>query len=99
MKIYNTTNPEIIKAYQANSAEQIKNLRESQKLPFSVQDKVNISDKVQLFREINKEISETPDIRFDKVAEVQQKIQQGIYTADLNVIAEKLIHPNISTKI
>jgi len=99
MKIYNTTNPEIIKAYQANSADQVKNLHESQKIPFSVQDKVNISHKVQLFREINKEISETPDVRFDKVADVRQKIQQGIYTADLNVIADKLIHPDISTKI
>ena len=103
MKINNTPNTEALKAYGAQSLQGVHSSKESQnsvknqQLPSS--DRVNISSTVKLMQDIQKAVDEAPDVRMDKVRDVEAKIEKGTYTPDLTVVADKLLSPNISDRI
>lgn len=103
MKINNTPNTEALKSYGAQSLQGIHANKESQnsiknqQLPSS--DRVNISSTVKLMQDIRKAVDEAPDVRMDKVQDVEAKIEKGIYKADLTIVADKLLSPNISDRI
>jgi negative regulator of flagellin synthesis FlgM len=103
MKVNNISNAEVYKAYNANSPEQANVKSEVPRKPNGssspVQDKVNISNKVQQMREIDKAVSVAPEIRKEKVAEVEQKIKSGAYQTDYSVIADKLLNPDPAARI
>ena len=105
MKI-NTTNTDAIKAYIAQSAQgvqinnkdkDIANTAKPNAAPTA--DKVNISSTVRLMKDILTAVNESPDIRPDKINEVETKIEKGAYKPDLTVVADKLLSPNISDRI
>jgi len=62
-------------------------------------DRVDISGAVKLMQDIHRAVMDAPDVRMDKVRDVEDKIEKGIYRADLTVVAEKLLSPNISDRI
>lgn len=103
MKINNTPNTEALKAYGAGSLQGVHPLRESptsarnQQAPSS--DRVDISSTVKLMQDIHKAVAEAPDMRMDKVRDVETKIDKGLYKADLTVVADKLLSHNISDRI
>ncbi|MCU0576713.1 MAG: flagellar biosynthesis anti-sigma factor FlgM [Desulfobacterota bacterium] len=103
MKINCTPNTEALKAYGAQSLQGVHSYKESpnntknHQLPSS--DKVNISSAVKLLQDIQKAIADAPDVRMDKVREVETKIEKGLYKPDLTVVADKLLSPNISDRI
>lgn len=103
MKINNTPNTEALKAYNAQTLQGVQPYKEppsgAKQNTASAFDKVNISGSVKLMQDIQKAVAETPDIRMDKVQEVEARIEKGIYKADLTVVAEKLLSPNISDRI
>jgi negative regulator of flagellin synthesis FlgM len=102
MKINNNNNLEALKAYGTNSAEQSQLTKESGgKLQntVSIKDKINISSKVKMFQDIRQAALDAPDIRIEKVKDIEQKISSGTYKPDYNIIADKLISQNISAKI
>jgi flagellar biosynthesis anti-sigma factor FlgM len=102
MKINNTPNPEALKAYTNNSVGSVNPYRDpaaGTKLPSPASDKVDISSTVKLFQDIQKTVQESPDIRADKVKEIEAKIAQDTYKADYEAIADKLLSPNISSRI
>ncbi|MBN2297480.1 MAG: flagellar biosynthesis anti-sigma factor FlgM [Deltaproteobacteria bacterium] len=103
MKINNTTNPDALKAYGTNAAQRSQLTQETAgKQPgstVSIQDKVDISSKVRMFQDIKKTAIEAPDIRIEKVKDVEQKITSGTYQADFSIIADKLLSSNINDKI
>lgn len=103
MKINNTPNTEALKAYGARSLQSVQPYKESQNSTKNQQilssDKVDISSTVKLMQDIQKAVTDAPDIRMDKVREVETKIEKGIYKPDLTVVAEKLLSPSISDRI
>jgi len=103
MKINQTPNQDALKLYSANSAgvTQLKQTGDAKAKQTSgtLEDKVNISSKMKLFQDIQKAVQKAPDIRTNKVDDVQNKISTGTYRPDLNVVADKLLSPNISSRI
>lgn len=103
MKINNTPNSEALKAYTTNSTGNILPYREpSPGGKSSIQspsDKVDISGAVKLFQDIQKAVQGAPDIRTDKVQEVETRIAQDTYKADYKAVADKLLSPNINLRI
>lgn len=102
MKINGTPNPEALKAYTNNSVVNVNPYRDpaaGTKSPLPSSDKVQISSTVKLFQDIQKAVQGSPDIRADKVKEIEAKIAQDTYKADYEAIADKLLSPNISSRI
>ena len=105
MKI-NTTNTDAIKAYISQSAQGVQLNNKDKETANAVKpnaaataDRVNISSTVRLMKDILTAVNESPDIRPDKVNAVETKIEKGTYKPDLNVVADKLLSPNISDRI
>ena len=103
MKVNNGNgNIEALKAYGAAAAEKTQRPADSggqQKNATTIQDKINISSKVKMYQDIKEAALDAPDIRMDKVNEVANKIANGTYKPDYGAIADKLLSPNISSKI
>ncbi len=102
MKINNNSNIEALKAYGTAAAERPQRTGETgerQNNSTSIQDKINISSKVKMYQDIKDAVLGAPDIRADKVKDIEQKISSGNYSPDYNAIADKLLSPNISSKI
>ena len=103
MKVNDIKTAELYKAYNANASDRVSQKSDTARTPqgasSTVQDKVNISSKVQQMKEIDKAVEASPDIRPDKVAETEQKIKNGSYQADYALIAERLLNPDISARI
>ena len=103
MKINNMTNPDALKAYGANAAQpsQVKTDtgHPQQGSTVSIRDKVDISSKVRMFQDIKKAALDAPDIRNEKVNEIEQKIDSGTYRPDYTVVADKLLSADINLKI
>jgi len=102
MKIYNTP-IDAIKAYTTGSAQGVQPVRTSQQSQANstahTSDKVDISTAVKLMQDIHQAIKEAPEVRVEKVAQVEAAITSGTYKADLTVVAQKLLSPNISDRI
>jgi negative regulator of flagellin synthesis FlgM len=102
MKINNSNNIEALKAYSTAAAERPQRTAETgerQTNSASIQDKINISSKVKMYQDIKNAVFDAPDIRADKVRDIEQKLSSGTYSPDYNAIADKLLSPNISSKI
>jgi len=103
MKINITTNPEAIKAYASTSSTKIHQAQgtstDGSPGLSSLRDKVEISEKVKLFHDIRDAALSAPDIRSEKVHELGETIAKGIYRPDMTVIADKLLSPDISSRI
>ncbi|HNY65645.1 MAG TPA: flagellar biosynthesis anti-sigma factor FlgM [Deltaproteobacteria bacterium] len=103
MKINNgNNNVEALKAYGAAAAERPQRSSESGEKhtgAVPIQDKINISSKVKMYQDIREAAIDAPDIRLDKVNDIEQRIATGTYKPDYGVIADKLLSPNISSKI
>jgi negative regulator of flagellin synthesis FlgM len=103
MKVNNTPTPEALKAYNAQSLPRVQpyqeqsNSTKNPQMPSS--DKVDISSTVKLMQDIHKAVADAPDIRMDKVKDVEARIDKGTYKADLTVVAGKLLSHNISDRI
>jgi anti-sigma28 factor (negative regulator of flagellin synthesis) len=50
-------------------------------------------------QDIYKAVSDTPDIRTDKVKDIETKINKGTYKPDMSLVADKLLSPNMSDRI
>jgi negative regulator of flagellin synthesis FlgM len=102
MKINSTPNQEAMKAYTNNSVANVQQYREpaqGEKPAPAAADRVNISSTVKLFQDIQKAVLDSPDIRTDKVKDVETKIAQGTYAPDYNAVADKLLSPDIGSRI
>jgi len=102
MKVNHLNSAEIFKAYSANAPEQTTTRNDAARRPQSaatgLQDKVNISNKVQQMQEIDQVVQAAPDVRADKIAELEQKLNNGTYQADYGTIADKLLSPDLSAR-
>lgn len=103
MKINNGNgNIDALKAYGAAAAEKPQRAAESSdrlKSGVPIQDKINISSKVKMYQDIKDAAIGAPDIRTEKVNDVAKRIATGTYKPDYGLIADKLLSPNISSKI
>ena len=57
---------------------------------------VSISERSKELATVSTTLSETPDLRADKVARLKKLVQEGNYTIDPEKIAEKMIRHAIS---
>jgi len=57
-------------------------------------DGINVSDKGQLFQTLLQKAKEVPEIREDRVKEVANRIQNGQFTIDAQLIANRLLEQN-----
>lgn len=103
MKVNDVKTAELYKAYNTSASDQANlkgtTARSPQNASATVQDKVDLSSKVQQIQTIDKAVEASPDIRPDKIAEAEQKIKDGSYQADYALIADKLLSSDISARI
>lgn len=86
MKI-NPTNPtDPISAYKTSQIKKA-NVNEG----YEINDKLDLSDNARIYSKAIKAVKDVDDIRYDKVNEIKEKIEKGIYTIDSGKIAEKMI--------
>ena len=105
MKINNTSNTDALKAYSTQSLKGVQRYKDKDpdttskpNHPAST-DKVDISSTVKFMQDVHKAVSDTPDIRTDKVQDIETKINNGSYNPDLSLVAEKLLSPDMSDRI
>ncbi len=58
---------------------------------FTNNDGLDISEKTQEIQNANQLAKSTPDIREDKVKQIQERIKSGNYKVDLGKIADKIL--------
>ena len=54
-------------------------------------DRVNISSRSKEIADITSAINELPDIRTDKVQEIQKSVEAGTYSVDSSKVANKIL--------
>jgi negative regulator of flagellin synthesis FlgM len=57
----------------------------------SPQDRVNISSRSKEIADITSAINQLPDIRTDRVQEIQKSIEAGTYSVDSSKVANKIL--------
>lgn len=57
----------------------------------SFSDKLEISQKAQDYQAARQVISQTPDIREDKVNQLKKQIEAGTYNIDMTQVADKVV--------
>ncbi|HHT93337.1 MAG TPA: flagellar biosynthesis anti-sigma factor FlgM [Clostridia bacterium] len=86
MKI-NPTNPtDPISAYKTSQIKKA-NVNDG----FEINDKLDLSDNAKIYSKAIKAIKDIDEVRYDKVNEIKERIEKGIYTIDSGKIAEKMI--------
>ena len=95
MKIYNN-NINKIKTYSAE-AQSKRKIKKSSQLDSVERSNVDKTDKISLskgaveFTKFKEILSSLPDVRNDKVAELQASIQNGTYHVESEEVADKLL--------
>ena len=95
MKIYSNNNIDKIKIY----ASEVKPKRNSKETAASTslketsnnKDEILFSESAIQFARFKERLSNLPDVRHDKVAELKSRIQNGSYKVDTQKVADKLI--------
>jgi len=54
-------------------------------------DRVNISDRSKEIADIMSAVNQLPDVRTDKVQEIQKSVEAGTYTVDASKVADKIL--------
>ncbi len=68
----------------------------SQTQPVQAEDKVELSIEAQNLASLQEKAMNAPDIRTDKVNSIMKQIQEGSYTIDSRLIAERLIKDHLA---
>lgn len=58
----------------------------------SFSDKLEISQKGKDYRVAKQVVTQTPDVREDKVSEIKKRIESGTYNLDMTEVAEKVVN-------
>ncbi len=58
-------------------------------------DRVEISDRAKAYQQLDRQIAALPEMRSEKVASLQQKIEAGTYHPKSEEIAEKLVRSTL----
>ncbi|MFQ5596602.1 MAG: flagellar biosynthesis anti-sigma factor FlgM [Nitrospiria bacterium] len=58
-------------------------------------DRVDISEKAQHIQQLNKLATELPEVRPERIKQIEEKIAQGEYNADAQKIAEGIIRSSL----
>ena len=85
--------PKITKIYQKQLEQSKKDVKPSKK------DRVNLSREGYELKRIYQILSQTPNIRLDKVDQLKSAIQQGSYEIHEDKIAEKMIEGHLIDQI
>lgn len=76
----------ISQVYQANNIQKIaKNVSAAGK------DKLEISSKGKDYQAVKQALSQTPDVRDEKVTEIKAKIQSGTYNINMEEVASHIL--------
>lgn len=86
MKINPTNSTDPIAAYKSSQPKKVNNSEE-----YKINDKLDLSDNAKVYSKAMKKIKEVDEVRYDKVNELKDKIEKGIYTIDSGKIAEKML--------
>jgi flagellar biosynthesis anti-sigma factor FlgM len=93
MKVYSNKPPEkqdaLIKAQKVEKTDQVLGKGPLEKV--SPVDKVDLSGKAKEMAEMLSIINQLPEIRIDKVREIEKSINDGTYKVDPNKVASKMI--------
>jgi negative regulator of flagellin synthesis FlgM len=63
--------------------------------PAITSDTVAISDTAKRIQEARSQLESIPDTRFEKVAELRRRIEEGTYEIDADRIADKMIRESL----
>ncbi len=89
MKINNIAG--IVKAYNVNPKE---NNKEKNVTGNGQLDKFQISQRAKDISVASKALSQAPDLRNDKIQHIKEQLEQGTYTIDPILIAQKMLSKN-----
>jgi negative regulator of flagellin synthesis FlgM len=59
------------------------------------EEKVNLSDKARDIQQLRDAVNQLPDVREDKVRELKEQVEKGIYTVDGQKVAEKMVSESL----
>lgn len=76
----------ISQVYQANNIQKI-----AKSVSAQGKDKIEISSKGKDYQAVKQALSQTPDIRDEKVAEIKAKIQSGTYNINMEEVASHIL--------
>ena len=93
MKINGSMFPKITKIYHKQLEQSKEDVKPSKK------DRVNLSREGYELKRIYQILSQTPNIRLDKVDQLKSAIQQGSYEIHEDKIAEKMIEGHLIDQI
>ena len=93
MKIMGSQFQQVTKTYQNNKIQ-----RTGSTEPVKG-DKVNLSREAKEIARINEILTQTPEVRVEKVNELKAAIQQGTYEVKGDKIAEKMLQSHLFDKV
>ena len=78
------------KVSQLYNTNNIKKATKPSKESFS--DKLEISQKGQDYRVAKQIVSQTPDVREDKINQIKKQLESGTYNVDMTEVADKVVN-------
>ncbi len=104
MAVNNTNNTGgISKPYRINSANETALNALSKKVSgpdnVDLRDKVMISGRAQLIKDIREIVDQSPEVREQKIMEARQQIENNNYSPDIDAIVDKLLNADFAVKI
>ena len=76
----------IYETYQTQTAA---NIKKQEKV--TSKDEVTFSSEAKKFAEVKKMLSDVPDVRWDKVNEIKERMASGSYNVKAEEVAEKIL--------
>ncbi|MCI5502392.1 MAG: flagellar biosynthesis anti-sigma factor FlgM [Lachnospiraceae bacterium] len=77
---------QVSRVYEANKTKKVSKNSETDK-----RDQFEISQSAKDYQTVKKALSQTPDIREDKVAEIKSAMNSGTYNVSAQEIADKMV--------
>ena len=89
--------PKINRVYNKNNG--IKKFEKSSRIGYGGQDQISISNKGKDFQVVMKALKEVPDVRKDRVDDIEKKYNSGEYNVSGKDIIDKLVQSSGNEKI
>lgn len=75
--------------YETYQTQTVANIKKQEKV--TSKDEVTFSSEAKKFAEVKKMLSDVPDVRWDKVNEIKERMASGNYNVKAEEVAEKIL--------
>ena len=79
----------VTRIYETYQTQTAANIKKQEKV--TSKDEVTFSSEAKKFAEVKKMLSDVPDVRWDKVNEIKERMASGNYNVKAEEVAEKIL--------